>query len=62
MLAFAGRLDAAAIGPLWRRAMRSGEQARGRQLVFDLSRVTFCDVGGATFLAAIEAAHRRPAE
>jgi phospholipid/cholesterol/gamma-HCH transport system permease protein len=62
VLAFAGRLEAASIGPLWRRATRSGEQARGRPLVFDLSRVTFCDVAGATFLAAIEAAHRAPAE
>jgi phospholipid/cholesterol/gamma-HCH transport system permease protein len=30
--------------------------------VFELSDVTFCDVAGATFLAAIEAAHGAPAE
>jgi phospholipid/cholesterol/gamma-HCH transport system permease protein len=57
VLAFAGRLDAVSIGPLWRRAIRSGQQARGSQLVLDLTRVTFCDVAGATFLASVEAAH-----
>lgn len=62
VLAFAGRLEAAAIGPLWRRAIRRAESARVRPLVFELGDVTFCDVAGATFLAAIEAAHGVPAE
>jgi phospholipid/cholesterol/gamma-HCH transport system permease protein len=59
---FAGRLDSESIGALWRRAMRSGEQARGRGLEFDLTGVTFCDVAGATLLAAVETAHRAPAQ
>ncbi len=42
--------------------MRSGERARGQPLVFDLSGVTFCDVAGATFLAAVETAHGAPAQ
>jgi phospholipid/cholesterol/gamma-HCH transport system permease protein len=57
VLAFAGRLDTASIGALWRPAIRAAEQARGSKLVLDLSEVSFCDVGGATFLAAIETAH-----
>jgi phospholipid/cholesterol/gamma-HCH transport system permease protein len=62
VLAFAGRLESDAIGPLWRPAIRAAEHARGRPLVFDLSGVSFCDVGGASFLAAIETAHGEPAE
>ncbi len=62
VLAFGGRMDAKSIGRLWRRAMRAGEKARGRLLVLDLNGVTFCDVAGATFLAAVEAAHGGPAE
>ena len=61
-LVFAGRLDAAEIGPLWRPAIRAAQQARGRDLVFDLAGVAFCDVGGAAFLAEAEAAHGGPAE
>jgi phospholipid/cholesterol/gamma-HCH transport system permease protein len=56
-LVFAGRLDSAEIGPLWRRAMRAARQARGRGLVFDLGDVSFCDVSGAAFLAETEATH-----
>jgi phospholipid/cholesterol/gamma-HCH transport system permease protein len=62
VLVFAGRLDAMAIGPLWRRAVRAGQQARGRGLVFDLTAVSFCDVSGAAFLAETEAAYGEPAE
>ncbi len=61
-MAFAGRLDAASIGALWRSAIRAAEHAHGQTLVFDLSAVSFSDVGGASFLAAIEAAHGDPAE
>jgi phospholipid/cholesterol/gamma-HCH transport system permease protein len=57
VLAFAGRLDAASIGSLWRPAMRTAERERGHPLAFDLSAVSFSDVGGATFLIAIETAH-----
>ena len=57
MLVFAGRLESASIGALWRAAVRAAQHARGQPLSFDLSAVTFSDVGGATFLAAVEAAH-----
>jgi phospholipid/cholesterol/gamma-HCH transport system permease protein len=62
VLAFAGKLEADAIGALWRPAIKAGEQARGRKLAFDLRNVTFCDVGGASLLAAVESAHGAPAE
>jgi phospholipid/cholesterol/gamma-HCH transport system permease protein len=62
VLVFAGRLDAMAIGPLWRRAMRAAQRASGRRLVFDLGGVSFCDVSGAAFLAETEAAHGEAAE
>jgi phospholipid/cholesterol/gamma-HCH transport system permease protein len=62
VLAFAGRLDTESIGALWRPAIRAAEQARGSKLVLDLSEVSFCDVGGASFLAAIETAHGEAAE
>jgi phospholipid/cholesterol/gamma-HCH transport system permease protein len=42
--------------------MRAAEQARGSKLVLDLTEVSFCDVGGASFLAAIETAHGEAAE
>jgi phospholipid/cholesterol/gamma-HCH transport system permease protein len=59
---FAGKLDAAGIAPLWRRALRAAQQARGRSLTFDLGGVSFCDVSGAAFLAETEAAHGGAAE
>jgi phospholipid/cholesterol/gamma-HCH transport system permease protein len=57
VMAFAGRLDAGSIGAIWRRAMHAAERARGRTLVFDLRGVSFSDVGGASFLASVEAAY-----
>ncbi len=62
VLAFAGKLEADAIGALWRPAIHAAEQARGHKLAFDLRSVTFCDVGGASLLAAIESAHGAPAD
>ena len=62
VLVFAGRLDGAELGPLWRPAMRAAQQARGRGLVFDLGGVSFCDVSGAAFLAETEATHGGAAE
>jgi phospholipid/cholesterol/gamma-HCH transport system permease protein len=62
VLIFAGRLDAASIGRLWRPAMRAAAGARGRALAFDLSAVSFSDVGGATFLVAVEAEHGAAAQ
>jgi len=56
-MVFAGRLDVASIGALWRPAMHAAESARGQKLAFDLGAVSFSDVGGASFLAAVEAAH-----
>ena len=40
MLAFAGRLEAHAIGAMWRPAIHAAEHARGRTLSFDLRNVT----------------------
>jgi phospholipid/cholesterol/gamma-HCH transport system permease protein len=57
VLAFSGRLEADTIGNLWRAVIRAASGARGQPLGFDLSQVTFCDVGGASFLAALERAH-----
>jgi phospholipid/cholesterol/gamma-HCH transport system permease protein len=57
VMAFAGRLDATSVAPLWRPAMQAAERARGQPLAFDLAQVSFSDVGGASFLYAIEAAH-----
>ena len=61
-MAFAGRLDAASIGSLWRPAMRAAERARGQPLAFELGAVSFSDVAGASFLAAVEAAHGEAAQ
>jgi len=62
VLSFSGTLNAECVAPLWRATMRAAAQARGRALAFDLTGVTFCDVGGASFLVAAEAAHGAPAE
>jgi len=62
VLVFGGRLEADSVGTLWRAAVRAASRARGNGLMFDLADVTFCDVGGASFLAAVEAAHGPPAE
>ena len=61
-MAFVGRLDAASIATLWRPAMLAAEHARERLLAFDLGGVAFSDVAGASFLAAIEAAHGHTAQ
>jgi phospholipid/cholesterol/gamma-HCH transport system permease protein len=62
VMVFSDRLEADTVGPLWRQAVRAAQHAHGRTLVFDLGAVSFCDVGGATFLAAVEAAHGEAAE
>ena len=62
VMAFTGRLDSASIGALWRRAMHVAQLHAGRTLIFDLGGVSFSDVGGASFLASVEAAHGDAAE
>jgi phospholipid/cholesterol/gamma-HCH transport system permease protein len=62
VLAFTGRLETGTIGALWHKATEAAKQARGDSLTLDLTGVSFCDVGGATFLAAIEAAHGAPTQ
>ena len=59
VLAFAGRLDAAGAGRVWRGAMRAARQER--PLLLDLGRVTLCDTAGATLLVAAEEAQGKPA-
>ena len=57
-LTFKGRLDAAGVAALWPRAMATVRPLRrDHTLVFDLDGVTRCDIAGATFLLAAEAAH-----
>jgi phospholipid/cholesterol/gamma-HCH transport system permease protein len=60
VFAFSGRLDAQGVASLWRRTLRAARDAANP--VFDLSRVTFCDVAGAAFLTAAETASGKPAE
>jgi phospholipid/cholesterol/gamma-HCH transport system permease protein len=57
VMTFTGRLAANSVGALWRQAIRAAKQASAHTLVFDLSGVPFCDVGGAAFLTTIEIAH-----
>ena len=56
-LAFAGRLDAAGTGQVWRPALAAAAGARRQELVFDLSGVTAFDMTGAALLASAETAH-----
>ena len=62
LFSFSGTLNGECVAPLWRETMRAAAHASGSKLVFDLTEVTFCDVGGASFLVAAEAAHGEPAE
>jgi phospholipid/cholesterol/gamma-HCH transport system permease protein len=57
VLAFAGRLDAVAVGELWSEAVEGARRLRGRALTLDLSALESCDMAGATLLAATEQAH-----
>ena len=59
VLTFAGHLDAAAAGRLWRQGLRAAGGAGG--LSFDLSALEFCDMSGAAFLLAAEKASGKPA-
>ena len=61
VLAVTGRLDAQGAGAIWDAMMRAGTAAQGRSLAIDLSAASFCDLDGATLLAAAEAAHGEPA-
>jgi phospholipid/cholesterol/gamma-HCH transport system permease protein len=62
VLVFGGRLDAASIGAIWRTGMKLARAARGRPVRFDLTQVSYGDISGAAFLAALEAAHGGEAE
>lgn len=61
VLAFTGRLDAEGAGAIWDATLHAATAARGRPLTIDLSAASFCDLDGATMLAAAEAAHGGPA-
>ncbi len=56
-LAFAGRLDAAGTGHVWRPALAAAARAREQPLIFDLSGLAAFDMTGAALLASAEAAH-----
>ena len=62
VLALQGRLDAIGAGQLWRPAIQAAQRTRGRALALDLHDVGFCDLSGATLLAAIDTAHGGIAE
>jgi phospholipid/cholesterol/gamma-HCH transport system permease protein len=57
MLRLSGRLDAAGAGRLWRSALAAARRQSGRALTVDAGAVSYCDMSGAAFLAAIEATH-----
>ena len=59
-LTLTGRLETAAIGSIWRRAMEAAAQAGDRRLAVDLGGVSVCDTAGVALLLAVEAAHRGP--
>jgi phospholipid/cholesterol/gamma-HCH transport system permease protein len=61
VLAVSGRLDAQGAGIIWDAALRAATAARGQSLAIDLSAAGFCDLDGATLLAAAESAHGGPA-
>jgi phospholipid/cholesterol/gamma-HCH transport system permease protein len=61
VLAVTGRLDAQGAGAIWDATLRAVIAARGRSLAIDLAAASFCDLDGATLLAAAEAAHGGPA-
>ena len=56
VLTLSGRLDAKNTGIIWTRTLRAATAARGQSLTIDLTATTFCDLDGATLLAAAEAA------
>jgi phospholipid/cholesterol/gamma-HCH transport system permease protein len=61
VLAISGRLDARGAGAIWNATLAAVARARGRPLTIDLSATDFCDLDGATLLAAAERAHGGPA-
>ena len=62
VLAFAGRLDAAAVAALWRPVQAAAHAAAGQRLHFDLRALGSLDMAGAAMLAAAEAASGAAAE
>ncbi|MCG8618534.1 MAG: MlaE family lipid ABC transporter permease subunit [Desulfobacterales bacterium] len=50
-LIFSGRLDARGISPVWDQAVNAVKKAGGRPVRFDLSRVDYLDLAGATFIS-----------
>jgi phospholipid/cholesterol/gamma-HCH transport system permease protein len=56
---FAGRLDAASTGHLWRRALAALEEAKPRRLVIDASGVAYCDGTGAALLLELRGRQAR---
>jgi len=61
VIAVIGRLDAQGAGAIWDATLHAAASARGRSLLIDVSAAGFCDLDGATLLAAAEAAHAGPA-
>ncbi|MEN8210132.1 MAG: MlaE family lipid ABC transporter permease subunit [Thermodesulfobacteriota bacterium] len=50
-LIFSDRLDAQGVSPVWDQAVRAVKKAGGRPVNFDLSRVEYLDLAGATFIS-----------
>jgi phospholipid/cholesterol/gamma-HCH transport system permease protein len=56
-IAFAGRMDAYSVGPLWASVLADAQRvAEAGELVLDLSGVTYCDGAGAALLHSLEQA------
>ena len=54
-LAFAGRMDAYSVGPVWASVLEAAARVAGNgELVVDLSDVTYCDGAGAALLYSLE--------
>jgi phospholipid/cholesterol/gamma-HCH transport system permease protein len=62
ILRFAGRLDSAGAGAVWRPALAAARAARGRRLRFDLAGIEAIDTAGVTLLLELEEAAGAAAE
>jgi len=60
VLALAGRLDAASLGPIWPQARQALARNPDRPIVVDCSRVDYCDGAGIALLVDLLRADRAP--
>lgn len=60
VLALAGRLDAASLGPIWNQAREALARNPDRPIVVDCRQVDYCDGAGIALLVELLRAERRP--